>query len=447
MVAAAEVDVAVVGAGLSGLSAARELRRRGASVLVLEARDRVGGKMHTVRIDGCAVDLGAHWVGPTQRRVLALAEELGVGREKQHLDGTHIASIAGGRHEFTGTLPFVSALGTAETALATARVELRRRLVSPDEPWRSRGAARLDGFTLGHWMRGLRSGPARTLFAVTARTVFGAEPSVLSFLYFLWSVRCAGGLQALTGFEGGAQDSHLTGGTQQLCERIADGLGDALVLDSPVSAIARRPGGVDVASGRRNVSAGRAIVAVAPAIAGRIEFEPALPPAREALHQRMPMGSYMKAVALYERAWWRERGLSGLAFADRGPVQMVVDASPPGGAPGVLVAFVTGASARRLGSLDATGRRQAVLDALAALLAPEAARPASYRDVDWHGERFSRGGPVGVMGPGTLTELGRGLREPAGAIHWAGTETAVEWNGYMEGAIAAGERAAAEACG
>ena len=182
---------------------------------------------------------------------------------------------------------------------------------------------------------------------------------------------------------------------------------------------------------------------MSPAVAARIEYEPGLP-AREALGQRMPMGAYMKGVAIYDRAWWRDRGLSGIAFSDRGPVQMTVDASPPGGAPGVLIGFVTGAPAREVAALEGEARRRVVLDAMAAATAPEAASPRSYRDFNWLEEPWSRGGPVGLMGPGTLTGLGPALREPVGPVHWAGTDTATEWNGYMEGAIQAGERAAAE---
>lgn len=444
MAAQTDVDIAVVGAGLSGLSAARELERAGASVAVVEARDRVGGKTHTVAIDGCAIDLGAHWVGPGQRRILALCDELGIPLEKQYLDGRHVALIAGDRHEFTTPYPLISVFGVAETALRAARVEVRRRLVHRSAPWRSRGARRLDSVSVEHWLRGVRSDVTRAVFDSTVRTVFGAEPSELSLLFFLWYAQAAGGLQALVDFEGGAQDSHLSGGTQQLSERIAAAIGDGVVLDSPVSSIATDRQAATVTSERRTVRARRVIVAVSPAIAARIEFEPAMPPPREALAQRMPMGAYMKGVAIYERAWWRERGLSGLAISDRGPVQMVVDASPAGAEPGVLVAFVTGASARDLGRLDPVDRRQPVLDAVAAAVGDEALHPQTYTDFNWHEERWSRGGPVGLMGPGTLTGLGPVLREPVGRVNWAGTDTAYEWNGYMEGAIEAGERVARE---
>ena len=409
--------------------------------MVLEARDRVGGKTYTVDIDGCSVDLGAHWVGPTQRRVLALAKEFGVGVEKQYLDGKHLITLGGEQHTFTGLIPLTSVYGTVETILGVARVELRRRLVRSADPWRSRAAARLDSFTLAHWMRGARSDEARAMWTLTARTVFGAEPSELSFLYFLWYAQCAGGVMQLTDFEGGAQDAHLSGGTQQLCERIAAELGDDVMLGSPATAIKHDPAGVSIKVGRRRIKASRAIVAVSPALATRIEFDPGLP-AREALGQRMPMGAYMKGVAIYDRAWWRDRGLSGLAFSDHGPVQMTVDASPPAGEPGVLIGFVTGAPARAVATLEPDARRHVVLEAMAAATAPEAASPRSYRDFNWLEERWSRGGPVGLMGPGTLTGLGPVLTEPVGPLHWAGTDTATEWNGYMEGAIQAGERAA-----
>lgn len=440
----AELDAVVVGAGISGLVASRKLRRQGASVRVLEARDRVGGRMHTVSIEGCPVDLGAHWIGPTQRRLAALANELGIATEPQYLDGDHLLTLGDRRYTFTGSTPLTSPLGVAETALAVARVEVRRRLIDRDAPWRSRGARSLDATTLAGWMRGLRSETARATFEIVARTVFGAEPSELSMLYFLWYAQAAGGYRALTEFEGGAQEARFAGGSQPLCERLAAELGESVLLGSPVRSIEQRGEAAVVRTPQGEVTARQVVVALPPPLAARIDFDPPLPPPREALAQRVAMGAYMKAVAVYDDAWWRDRGLSGLAFADRGPVQMVVDDSPPGGRPGVLVAFVTGAPARELGRLDGSARRAAVLEALGRAVAPEAASPSAYLDLNWLEERWSRGAPVAVMGPGTLTGVGPALREPTGRVHWAGTETATEWPGYMDGGVQAGERAAAE---
>jgi monoamine oxidase len=294
----------------------------------------------------------------------------------------------------------------------------------------------------------VRSGPARTAFEIVARTVFGAEPSELSLLYFLWYVQAAGGLQPLTAFEGGAQDSRLTGGAQQVCEHLAAELGDTVSLDSPVTSIACL--GDDAAivrAGDRETTARRVILALAPPLLTSIAFDPLPPAERQGLARRTWMGTYLKAAVVYERAWWRDRGLSGLAYADSGPVQMVVDDSPPGGAPGVLVGFVAGAPARDLRRLDEAQRRHALTAAIGRAVADDAPPPTAYRDVDWAGERWSRGAPVALMGPGTLTEVGPVLRRPVGPLHWAGTDTATEWPGYIEGAIQAGDRAAGEVAG
>ena len=193
------------------------------------------------------------------------------------------------------------------------------------------------------------------------------------------------------------------------------------------------------------VKAKRAIVAIPPALASRIDYAPALPPTRDQLTQRISQGTLMKATAIYDEPFWREEGLNGTVVSYEGPVQVTYDASPPDGSPGIIFGFVGGDLARDFTRMSPDARRAAVLANFTQVLraAGRAAR-SSYFESDWPGERWSRGGPVGFTSPGALVAYGRALREPVGRIHWAGTETSGYWVGYMDGAIRSGERAAAE---
>ena len=447
--AGSDVDVVVVGAGLSGLSAARRLRAGGRSVTVLEARDRVGGKMRTDDVAGHAADLGAHWIGPTQDRVAALARELGVRTEPQHLDGDAVLVSRGRRRTFSGSLPPLSPLAIAELGVAQLRLDRLRRRVPVEEPWIMGAVTDWDSRTV-EWFahRYLRTGGARMFLALATELVFGAEPEELSLLYFLYYLQSGGGLTSLTEFEGGAQQDHFVGGSQQLCDLLAERLEGAVRLGSPVTAVEQDGDGVTVRAGNAApVRARHAIVAVSPALAGRWEWTRTLPADRDLLAQRMPMGAYMKVVVAYDRRWWRDAGLSGIAYADSGPLQMVVEASSPGAAGGMLACFITGRAVERYGRMALGARQAAVREALTAMFGPAAGTWTAYAECDWTAEPFSRGGPVGLMGPGTLGRYGHVLRRPEGNVHWAGTDTATVWNGYMDGAIQAGERAADEVLG
>ena len=440
------VDVAVVGGGLSGLCAARRLRAAGRSVVVLEARERVGGKMWTDTVGGHAADLGAHWIGPTQDRIAALARELGVRVERQRLEGRAVLVSRGRRRTFRGSLPPLSPLSLAELGLAQLRLNRLRRRVPVEQPWALAADTGWDAQTVaGFARRHLHTAGARMFLDLATELVFGAEPEELSLLYFLFYLQSGGGLDALTEFEGGAQQDHFAGGSQQLCDRLAEGLGEAVRLSSAVAAVEQHGEEVVLRAGDGPLTHARhAIVAVSPALAGRWHWARPLPADRDALAQRMPMGAYMKAVVAYERAWWRDADLSGIAYADAGPLQMVVDASGAGPGGGLLACFITGRAVERYGRLELGARKAHVRDALTAMFGPRAAGWTAYAECDWTAEPYSRGGPVGLMGPGTLGRYGHALRRPEGLVHWAGTDTATAWTGYMDGAIQAGERAADE---
>jgi monoamine oxidase len=445
-----EADVAIVGAGLAGLAAARELRAAGRDVVVLEARERVGGRTLTESIgDGNVVDLGAQWVGPTQGEILALIRELGLETFPTHTEGRNLFERRGRVKRYRGTIPRLNPLALAEVGSALRRLNRLAARVPAEEPWQAPRARDRDAQTFETWIRrNLRTGVARDMLRLVVRGVWAVEPEDVSLLHVLFYIRSAGSIEALLKIEGGAQQDRLVTGTQEISIRIADELGDGTVeLGSPARVIQYAAGsadGVVVGTDRVTVSARRVIIAVAPTLAGRIAYEPALPPARDGLSQRMAMGSVVKSMAIYERPFWREEGLSGEAVSIDGPVSLVLDNSPPGGSPGVLVAFLEGRAARQAAGLAQGERQRIVTEGLARMFGARAREPEGYIDKAWAAEQWTRGCYGAFMPPGAWIDHGAALREPTGPLHWAGTETATAWNGYMDGAVSSGRRAAGE---
>jgi monoamine oxidase len=437
-------DVLIIGAGVAGLIAARELAKRNRSCLVLEARDRVGGRTFTQKLGKDWVDLGGQWIGPTQDRLAALARELDVPIFPQHHEGKKILSWGGKLSTFKGSMPWLSLLTQLELGLLDLRAKSYAKTFPLDAPWQAPRAAEWDGETVESWKRRhLRAGGSRLFLDIVVRAVFTSEPRDLSFLYFLSYVKSGHGLEMLTSIPGGAQESRFVGGAQKLSIRMAEALGSRVVLDCPVWALEQTADGVSLETARGTFRGRYVIVAIPPLLAGRIRYAAGLPPRREQLMARMPMGSCIKYVATYERAFWREAGFSGEAFSDTGPTVTTFDDSSHDGSP-ALVTFSDGGVARIWGDRPPEERRQAVLAELARFFGPQAAHPTGFAEKNWSEDPWSGGCYAGVMGPGVMTDFGSALRQPCGRIHWAGTETAVEWTGYIDGAIESGQRAAGE---
>ena len=439
-------DVIVVGAGLAGLVAARELAARGVDVRVLEARDRVGGRTLSHPLLGESVDLGAQWVGPTQRRVLALARELGVEIFPQAHRGKNVLLLGGRRGIYRGTIPSLPLAGLAALQLAIMRIDRLARTVPLDDPATARRAVEWDVQTAGDWLlRHVRRDDARAVLRMAINAIFAAEPEELSLLFFLFYVHSGGGLMSLSEIKRGAQQDRLVGGTQQLSERMAAQLGERVVLNSPVTAIAHDAKGASVQSGSGRYWARAVIVALPPILAGAIHYAPALPRSRQQITAAMPMGRVIKCILAYPTPFWRAAGFAGTALSDTGPLRMVFDDSPHEGETGALVGFILGADADEWGDQPRAERARAVCDQLVEFFGPQAGTPAAYLEQNWADEAWSAGCYVGVLPPGALTRYGDALRQPVGPLIWAGTETAEVWNGYMDGAIESGERAAREA--
>ena len=530
-------DVVIVGAGFSGLAAARHLKACGADVVVLEARDRVGGRSRTLDPGGPAfVDLGAGYVGPTQDAIVRLAADVGVPTYRVHCKGVNVFCCAGTRVEHTGTVPTLNPLALLDVNRMMVKTDDVAGAIPVDCPAMAPGAAALDVMTASEWAdQSALLRITREAYRGVIRTVLWCEPSEVSALAWLWYVRSGGGANRVINTDNGAQERKFVGGTQLVADRVADGLGRGpesvvrlsaavrsvsgwnrgMIADtfkirsggkelalaspsdggiraacraSPLSAalvevstdasalptltvgigedafapapLATRFGPVPapaldapefVTITTRDGAVVRAryvIVAMAPSLYGRLEWDPPLPPILQQAVQRMPMGGCIKTHMFYRTAWWRERGFSGSFFSDTGPASYTIDDCKPDGSRPCLMGFVVAGEQRRLSRLTRAERIAALTAQYATVFRCTAAlEPTGYIDADWSEDPFSGGCPTAIPGPGFIAGEGRyweAIRTPLGRIHWAGTETATHWTGYMAGAVEAGERAANE---
>ena len=444
------MTVIVVGAGLAGLSAARRLVASGREVVVLEARDRVGGRVRGGELAGHPVEVGGTWLGEGHAMMYALVEELGLATFRTWNDSGSVLLELGGRQSrlapHKGATPRLNPFALADLAQGLLRFERMATKVDLEQPWATPGARRLDGQTFESWIRrNLRTSAGRAYFHTACEAVFAADACDLSLLHALFYARSNADFETLLAVDRGAQQDRVVGGSVRVAEGLAVLLGDRVRLGAVVRSV--RQGADEVAVELRDgsrVTGERLVVAIPPTLAGRLEYDPLLPSWRDQLTQKLPAGSVVKAFAAYHTPFWRDEALNGQAASDRGPVKVTFDVSPPAAEVGMMLGFIEGGDARDWVRLSAQDRRRSFLDSLVRYFGPAAGNPIAYLEQDWTAEEFSRGCYGAHFAPGVWTAFGEALRPPVGRIHWAGAEYAVHWNGYMEGAVRSGEATADE---
>jgi monoamine oxidase len=440
------LDTIIVGAGFAGLTAANHLQKAGKEVLILEARDRVGGRVLTkVLPDGSYLDLGAAWVGPTQDKLYELARQFNIEVFRTYDAGKTTLFSGGKAKHYKGLIPPLPLGALISLEMAIKKITKLSKTVDLEKPWLTPNASHFDNMTLWMWMqKQMSSEKAKMLFQITVEAIFAAHPAEISMLHAMFYIKSGRDFDTLMNIENGAQQERFVGGMQPIANRLAEALDGKIQFNKVVKHIKQMADEVVVAGDGFSFMAKDVVVALPPTLAGQIEYDPILPVNRTQLTQRIPMGQVWKTYAVYDKPFWREKDLNGIALSYTGDTTVTFDCSPKDGSKGILLGFVLADKAKQFSNLSPEARKASVLESFSKFFGEKALTPNHYLDQSWSIEPFTQGCFAGVFPPHAWTSLGEWVKKPIGRIHWAGTETSSVWNGYVEGAILSGERVANE---
>lgn len=440
-----QADVVIVGAGAAGLTAAKTLVDAGRDVVVLEARDRVGGRLLTEQREGRYVELGGQWLAPYQDQALAMAEELGIESFPRPKGGADVyVGIDGRRQTHPHERLPLDEQGVAEVDRLFDALDQITQAVDPDDPWTHPDAAELDGITFAAWLRSQSSHDEAIAVVGKIVAAFMTKDVVeFSVLGAAWLAATSGGVSHLADADE-VLNRRLVGGLSQIPIRLAERLGDRVRLSSPVRSVQWSDGGVVVGTDSGEIAARAVILAVPPNLLSGIRFDPPLPAWRMTLDENFTQGLVIKVQAFYDRPFWRDEGLSGTGFGPGLTVHEVYDNTLPEGGEGVLIGFTVASTADRFVRLDADGRRAAVLESFAAYFGPQALEPVDFAESTWHADPWTRGAYSPTFGMGGLVRFGPDMRTAIGPLHFASSDIAGIGLMHVDGAIRMGRRAAEE---
>jgi monoamine oxidase len=441
-----QYDVVVIGAGYAGLAAGLALQKAGKNILLLEARNRCGGRILTEYFsEQDYTDLGGQWIGPGHERMYQLAAEFGVDTFSTYESGKSSLLLNGKLKHYKGIIPPLPFFALISLDRAIRKINQLAKTIDLDHPYLSPNAAKWDAMSLQDWMmQQMKNDTARKMFAVATEAIFATDAATLSFLHALFYIKSSKHIDFLMNINKGAQQDRIKGGAQSICIKMAEALDDAIHYEKVVMQIHQDEHNVTISGQGFSYTATHCIVAVPPAVSTEINYTPAVPETQWQLMKASFMGTVVKCYAVYPSPFWRKQFKNGLVAAPDELTSVVFDNSPFNGSKGILMGFSLAEKAKQLMQHDQATRKEIVKAGFVKMFGAEAANIEYYTDKSFTEEPFTKGCYAGMFPPRILTQLQTSLATPFHRIHWAGTETSIQFNGYMEGAVRSGERAARE---
>jgi len=466
-------DVAVIGAGMCGIIAARDLVRAGKSVIIVEAKEKVGGRVKTVinEEDGSILEFGATWIGPGQENMFDLCIEHGIPTFRQPCEGINLQKVQGEHGEYNGSvppLPFFSLLDLQQSILRTDHQAKSLKELTLEEK------IILDNMSTTEYMDSLLYTKAgKSFYASMARSLSCVEANDISA--YVWLESTQGDLVGAVEIENGAQQDRISGGVCQIPERILSSIRDSIDVrfSCPIRKVVTLENGMIQAESYQRSSksdgntidestrevvftAKNCIIAVPPLVTSNIEFDPPLSESQCKYLKDFQSGCVTKVVIRYSRPWWKEKGYSGCYMSDDSLINYMCDHSHDTNTENVdnpknfyaLVGFILTRWQKAWKKNSPEERKRLVCEEIYDIFKlKEALVPTNYYEHNWNDEEFSLGCYSDISNIGFISRNGLVQAFTGGKnknIYFTCSEYAEKYAGYMEGAVIAGKKAAAQ---
>ncbi len=437
-------SVTIIGAGLAGLSAAYDLHNAGWQVTVLEARDRVGGRVHTLRnfSNGLVAEAGGEFIDKHHTRMLALVKEFNlslgeVGSWQGQTDDWGAYEGKAGQSNDINVWGFD--LGKEFDSFWTALAELAKEVPDPAHPESAPNAKELDKQSSADWLNAQAAHlPARMAFADHIRSEYTCEPEDFSLLDLARNAK-----MYYSNLNFYKSTHRIIGGNDQIPRAIASMLPDVR-LNTEVTSINNQPDGVSVTykhgDSFQTITSSFAILAIPLTTARLIEFNPPLPFAHQHMLNEISYGAVTKVMIEYRERFWKDKGWNGRLSTDQHIVQTWDATSHLEGEHGILTAYTGGGPGAKLSAISNEERIKLAVSVIEKLFPGSSNLIENTNTIAWINEPFTRGSYM-ALAPGQVTSHWKTLFSPAGRLFFAG-EHATIYQGFMEGAVESGQRAA-----